>query len=620
MDDALINLLVTLFIIAVIISVILSVVAAVLNAVYETIVVIWVQLYQIVQPILSTLLGWWNGFEFPAIQLPTIPTFPSPTPGNIAQTTPTPLIRTGELIPGEQAIVGNTGGDNLNCRADPTADANNIVTKLPEGTLVTVVRQSDQTADNFTWWLVETSDSTSCWVVEDWLYPYETNPTVTPPTVYPTPIATSPLASNLIIEGTVTDGNGHKLAGVIVRFWAIGNTGDIIDVTTTNTDGMYRFTQFSPEMDVTYSIEVLLATPWEDEIKQQSTYKKQIFYRNTNELASLAKPIELLASPASGKVVHNIDFADEEIISPFKNNLRAMGKIYYHTTEFEQFVKKELNFPDFAPPSQIQTFLPQVSGRYNPDLLRFGETQSSLNYGPSPIGLEWHENAHHLMYSLMPNTIDHLVERYGRVLEPVTCEPTEETKGDRFTNHGGFDNCYSGDGWAEGWAEFWACAMEKPDAIGICEYDIGWGKVNMENNWKVWDRGTEKDGNAVPCSWGGWGVGCGEAFEEYAVASLLWDLYDPKDTSDDNDQVDLTGPQLLFVFRLTINNGGQLESMRDVYLALSQAALLNEDNTEVSQEDLDQIFINHGFYADDDDDNHKYENEEVGWAGEPNRR
>jgi len=63
-----------------------------------------------------------------------------------------------------------------------------------------------------------------------------------------------------------------------------------------------------------------------------------------------------------------------------------------------------------------------------------------------------------------------------------------------------------------------------------------------------------------------------------------------------------------------------LTDMRDVYNALWQATLTNEDGTPVTVADIDEAFTAHGFYADLDGDHQWDPGEEVGWAGLGYRR
>jgi hypothetical protein len=105
--------------------------------------------------------------------------------------------------------------------------------------------------------------------------------------------------------------------------------------------------------------------------------------------------------------------------------------------------------------------------------------------------------------------------------------------------------------------------------------------------------------------------------EEHAVSGLLWDLYDPKNMTD-NDNIDLSLSDLWAVFSRT--GDGELINMQRVYLAFARAIndshLTNErDGTPVEIEDLDQVFINHGFFWDRNRNHRRDQGEPAGYAG-----
>jgi cell wall-associated NlpC family hydrolase len=65
---------------------------------------------------------------------------------------------------GAQAVVGGTGGDGLNLRAGPGTDAD-ILTALPDGTLVEITGGPVNDADGAPWYQVAAADGASGWAI-----------------------------------------------------------------------------------------------------------------------------------------------------------------------------------------------------------------------------------------------------------------------------------------------------------------------------------------------------------------------------------------------------------------------------------------------------------------------
>lgn len=239
------------------------------------------------------------------------------------------------------------------------------------------------------------------------------------------------------------------------------------------------------------------------------------------------------------------------------------------------------------------------------------------------------------------STIETVSEQFEWKFNPDNpCEPLPEDENDdgefNFYNHGGFKNWNSGDSWLEGWAEFWSCVLQRE--MGLDESQDGCQypnpiptdePIDIEVNIKVWDRiPTTSFGIPIP------GVSANipcidimpdewcefRELEEFAVASLLWDLYDPKSTLD-KDDVDLSlGDLWRIIGNPTENN--DLSDMKDVYDAFRDAlvGLSNEDGSPVTRTTLDQIFVNHGFFEDINNNQEHETGEQIGWAGAFNRR
>ena len=136
-------------------------------------------------------------------------------------------------------------------------------------------------------------------------------------------------------------------------------------------------------------------------------------------------------------------------------------------------------------------------------------------------------------------------------------------------NHDGFLNPNTADSYTEGFAEFMALAMS--DRYGDTNPADGTGTKSeiyasfgsLDNNYRPWDsRGY---------------------LEEFAVASLLWDLYDSNNDKDDSLTMSIDDIWAV----LKVNRA----DFSEYYLAFRQA------NSKKAA-DIDKLFIEHGFFAD----------------------
>jgi hypothetical protein len=90
------------------------------------------------------------------LQGPTLPA---------VQFTATPVtVEIGKLV-----IVAGVDGDELNVRDNPGVQGTNIISRVPEGTVLTIVDGPRQ-ADGFTWWQIQSADQTiKGWAVSNFL-------------------------------------------------------------------------------------------------------------------------------------------------------------------------------------------------------------------------------------------------------------------------------------------------------------------------------------------------------------------------------------------------------------------------------------------------------------------
>ena len=378
------------------------------------------------------------------------------------------------------------------------------------------------------------------------------------------------------ISGVVSDGHAHALPGVFVGLLVDGS-GSYAMTGYTESDGTYAFSSVS--IADTYVITVIL---------RDASSKEQILYGEYGLLVS-AETAPFSFGEGETSLTKDIDFADPALISdPIPvDRLDDLAAMFYHTRQTLDFVTGELCLTDYEPVTSVWGFAPNTgSGAYYSPAERsitieedISEWAAVLNGYTRPTNREWHESFHHLMNMTIG-------------MPPFA--------GGTY-NHEGYDNPSTDDSWAEGWAEFWPCVLW--GALGYPNPHLyHWPAVpiSFEENWLVWDYQGPR------------------SREEFAVASLLWDLYDPKSVND-SDPVDLSLDSLWDTIGATTTEN-DLTDMRDVYNALWQADLYNEDGSPVNLSQIDQVFIAHGFYADGNGNDEWDPGEEVGWGGQPGRR
>lgn len=264
---------------------------------------------------------------------------------------------------------------------------------------------------------------------------------------------------------------------------------------------------------------------------------------------------------------------------------------YYYLAQFFLFAKATIGWkPDLDLPLEYYAYKPMYDeglfpkerrgAYYQPWFLHlFGSeiyaARLTSNYGDpdQPMNLEWHETAHYMMDDVL-----------GLPSRPF---------GDR--NHGGYANSSTADSWAEGWAEFWPCELKR--STGQADPHLyRWlgGADNFESPLKAWND------------------------EEFAVASVLWDLVDGIDATD-NDYVQISTQGLWNIF----TGAASTNDFADIFSALRAAQVGTSDTDQDGVSDLEEIFADHGFFADLNTSRSRDLNEQIGraaYAANPTRR
>jgi len=243
----------------------------------------------------------------------------------------------------------------------------------------------------------------------------------------------------------------------------------------------------------------------------------------------------------------NIDFGNEAKTKGL-GKLAHYAPIYYHLHEAVDFTITELK----ANVGPVTVRVGGTGGTYysgSSATIYIDASDASYSSTDRPKNREYHEYAHHIMYSTYGSWPD---DPPGTV------------------NHAGYINPSTSDSYCEGFAEFIASAIAKYS--GDPSYYNYAGIAYLDFNYEPWDL----RGNA----------------EELAAAGVLWDLYD--DTKDRGDDISLTLQEIWEVLKDKRNN------FFDVYGNFTQ-------KYPDKKEEIDAIFIEHGFFADTDVGNKQWD-------------
>lgn len=233
-------------------------------------------------------------------------------------------------------------------------------------------------------------------------------------------------------------------------------------------------------------------------------------------------------------------------------DLKSLSVIYSHMHEAVDFALTVLETdPDYKLPVEVYVGNANGDTLYSPGNSYILISGNDAGYSSSnrPKNREYHEFAHHIMYAT-----------YG-------AWPEGSNSSDSI-NHDGFLNPNTADSYTEGFAEFMALAMSDrygdtnpADGTGT-KSDIYASFGSLDNNYRPWDaRGY---------------------LEEFAVASLLWDMYDSN--NDKGDSLTMSIEDIWAV--LKVNRA----DFYDYYLVFRQA------NSKKAS-DIDKLFIEHGFFV-----------------------
>jgi hypothetical protein len=423
--------------------------------------------------------------------------------------------------------------------------------------------------------------------------------------------------SNRGFPAAVRASGKAPLAGVVVELVRVEATAGIplyrrLAGTTANAEGKYLFAN----VPVTTSLAISAALQSADLGIWDASAASNVYAT----LPAPVAPVYALGQPfnVTGQSDVAIDLVFDRAApltypaagSALLQRLDSFGLIYYHTWQALQLAT-QLGVVLDTKPLPVYGFLGNLTGAYwwgphstgenaaIPPHIAIGGNQpaggvaaSDVNDGSRADNREWHEFGHHFM-----------VDAFGNRMPNDGIQPT--------TNHAGYLNASTGDSWIEGFAEFFSLVVNreiaKDDSLPQI-YHWGGSAANMEANWLSWAFRS------------------GQSLEEFAVASLLWDLLDPADANDKSvftqlgtggvqsatyaDRIEV--PLATLWAHLSHNSGGAYGynlNVKQLYGVLKTAGVgategVTEGVTEGATaganglDALDELFVAHGFFAD----------------------
>ena len=288
----------------------------------------------------------------------------------------------------------------------------------------------------------------------------------------------------------------------------------------------------------------------------------QIMDETTEKSIPYLKKTILVSDPKTYSIDFNFDISPDD---------RRNAKIYYHNWEAVTFSEDILGVKISSwAPEMIRVDSKNTCGACHSNAY-IEKTDTIIDYGidytsptklkesNSPENLEWHEFCHHIM-----------LEQYGNFPpwgKPCGCGG--------YCNHCGYGNATSADSFIEGWAEFCALAIKSNYKYKDPQIYAGFGSLEVNND--------------VITS------------EEFAVASTLWDLFDPPA----GDGIELSIQQIWGVLRKKYLFKGEtvqryIQNFNDVYQAFNNSSLpnLKGDINKNGINNLDELYTERGCYID----------------------
>lgn len=297
--------------------------------------------------------------------------------------------------------------------------------------------------------------------------------------------------------------------------------------------------------------------------RDEKVYFELFFFdlaTNKYKMGYFGKPFTL--TTANSQIELNIiadGLEDRKILSNMGTytEIRDHAVIYYRMHEAVEFVVGRLSQNiDYKLPVEVLVGKNDQETLYSPgqSMIKIAQSDKSYRSSNNPRNREYHEFAHAWMYDV-----------YGDWPKDRSMQGT--------SNHDGFLNPSTADSYLEGFAEFSALAMAKYH--GYPDADIYASFGSMEDNYKPWDAGGLD--------------------EEFAVASLLWDMHDS--ANEDGDSLTMSIDDIWRVLAVKRDN------FYEYYKSF-------KERFPEKEKDFDELFKLHGFFYDTREGNKRWDNYE----------
>ncbi len=270
-----------------------------------------------------------------------------------------------------------------------------------------------------------------------------------------------------------------------------------------------------------------------------------------------------------------------------QSRLDDLIAIYYYTEEAVLYAVDKLGLRmDYGLPVEIRAFSPTHGTFYSSSFINIDERDSLYTSINRPDNREWHEFGHHVMADSLiggdnrfPSTVIDWWFLWDSNDDGVFNLTTENYTSNRDINHWGYMNPSTTDSWIEGFAEFYSLLVSS--VYGEDSRPELYIRVNLEEPHRAWGL-----------------------YEEFAVASLLWDLVDSgSDTYVEwvyrnNSLVDVVIGDHICIPVKTLWNmfiASNITTVKDLYDMLTP---YNVDSDGNGFGDVNELFILHGFFRD----------------------
>ena len=287
-----------------------------------------------------------------------------------------------------------------------------------------------------------------------------------------------------------------------------------------------------------------------DYVKDDKNYFKLYRYKSDGDTYNLAYIWKDIKITPDSNVEFNLPLTGGRNIGVGSNfgshiAMRDYATIYVRMHEAVEFATERLYLNlDYKLPVEVLVGKNDKETLYSPQesWIKIAMSDMSHTSSNNPRNREYHEFAHAIMYDL-----------YGAWPKDRTMLNTK--------NHDGYLNPSTADSYMEGFAEFMALAMAKYQ--GATDADIYAGFGSLEDNYKPWSaRGL---------------------YEELAVSSLLWDMYDT--VNEPGDSLSMSLDDIWRVIAIKHDN------FYEYYKAFKARFPEKSD-------DFDELFKLHGFFYD----------------------